>query len=75
MDAIISSPLFGIVLCILTFEFGVWLNKKLKTPLCNPLLIAIALIIAVLQVFKIPLENFMEGGDIISLFWPRQRRC
>ncbi len=68
MDAITSSPLFGIVLCIFTFELGVWLNKKLKTPICNPLLVAIALIIAILQVFKIPLENFMAGGDIISLF-------
>lgn len=68
MDAITSSPLFGIVLCIFTFELGVWLNKKLKTPICNPLLVAIALIIAILQVFKIPLENFMAGGDIINLF-------
>ena len=68
MDAITSSPLFGIILCIFTFELGVWLNKKLKTPICNPLLVAIALIIAILQVFKIPLENFMAGGDIISLF-------
>lgn len=68
MDAITSSPLFGIVLCIFTFELGVWLNKKLKNPICNPLLVAIALIIAILQVFKIPLENFMAGGDIISLF-------
>ena len=68
MDAITSSPLFGIVLCIFTFELGVWLSRKLKTPLCNPLLIAIALIIVILQVFQIPLENFMEGGDMISLF-------
>ncbi len=68
LDTLTASPLFGIVLCIFTFELGVWLNKKLKTPLCNPLLIAIALVIAVLQVFKIPLENFMEGGDVISLF-------
>lgn len=68
MENLTSSPLFGIVLCILTFELGVWLQKKLKTPLCNPLLIAIALIIAILQVFRIPLEHFMVGGDMISLF-------
>lgn len=68
MNELTSSPLFGIVLCVFTFELGVWLNKKLKTPICNPLLVAIALIIAVLQVFQIPLENFMVGGDVISLF-------
>lgn len=68
MNELTSSPLFGIVLCVFTFELGVWLNKKLKTPICNPLLVAIALIIAVLQVFHIPLESFMVGGDVISLF-------
>ena len=33
LDTLTSSPLFGIVLCIFTFELGVWLNKKMKTPL------------------------------------------
>ena len=36
MNELTSSPLFGIVLCVFTFELGVWLNKKLKTPICNP---------------------------------------
>ena len=49
IKAVTSSPLFGIVLCIAAFELGVWLQKKLKTPLCHPLLIAVALIIAVLN--------------------------
>ena len=40
MDAVFSSPLFGIVLCIFTFEIGVWLNRKTHSPLANPLLIA-----------------------------------
>lgn len=37
IKAVTSSPLFGIVLCIAAFELGVWLQKKLKTPLCHPL--------------------------------------
>lgn len=63
-----SSPLFGISLCIFTFAIGLWINKKLKSPLANPLLIAIAFIIIILNVFKIPLEDFNQGGDIISMF-------
>ena len=46
MDAVFSSPLFGIVLCIFTFEIGVWLNRKTHSPLANPLLIAVVLCIA-----------------------------
>lgn len=68
MDAVFSSPLFGIVLCIFTFEIGVWLNRKTHSPLANPLLIAVVLCIAFLQIFSIPLADFNEGGRMISMF-------
>lgn len=67
-QTITSSPMFGVSLCIVTFAAGVALNKKLRSPIVNPLLIAIGLTIAVLEVFHIPLENFDEGGDFISMF-------
>ena len=63
-----SSPMFGVALCIVTFAAGVFLNKKLRSPIINPLLIAIGLTIVVLEVFGIPLSNFDEGGDFISMF-------
>lgn len=68
LEAVTSSPLFGVVLCVAAFELGVWLQKKLKTPLCHPLLIAVALIIVVLNVFHISFEDFNEGGQLVSLF-------
>lgn len=68
MSEIFSSPFFGITLCILTYEFGLWLNRKLKTPVANPLLIAIVLVIVILQVFHIPLSDFNQGGDFIAMF-------
>ena len=68
IEALTSSPLFGIVLCVFCFEAGLFLNRKLHTPLANPLLIAVALVLAVLSAFHIPLENFQQGGDVISLF-------
>lgn len=63
-----ASPLFGIVLCILTYEIGIWVNKKTKSPIANPLLISIILCITVLQIFSIPISNFNNGGNIISMF-------
>ena len=65
---ITSSPMFGVALCIVTFAAGVALNRKLRSPIVNPLLIAIGLTIAVLEVFHIPLENFDKGGDVVSMF-------
>ena len=68
MNNILSSPLFGIVLCVAAFVLGVAINQKVKSPIANPLLIAIALVIIVLKVFNISLKDFDIGGDIITMF-------
>lgn len=68
MSEFTASPYFGIILSIFAFELGIVINKKLKTPIANPLLIAILLVIAVLQVCRIPIENYNQGGEIITMF-------
>ena len=67
IQAVITSPLFGIVLCILAFEAGLLLQRWLKTPLANPLLVSVALIIVFLKVCNIPYEDFNRGGAIVSM--------
>lgn len=68
MSDLFSSPLFGIVLSIGAFAAGTEINKKVKSPVANPLLIAIALVIIILKAFHIPLAAYSRGGDMISLF-------
>lgn len=68
MNNIFSSPMFGIVLCIFAYKAALYVNQKLKTPLANPLFVAISFIIIILKVFNIPLTDFQQGGDIISMF-------
>ncbi len=68
MNNIFSSPLFGIVLCVGAFVLGVAINQKVKSPIANPLLIAIAMVIIILKAFHIPLKSFNVGGDIITMF-------
>ena len=63
-----ASPFFGICLSVFAFEIGVMLNRKLKTPVANPLFIAVALIILILTVLDIPFENFNNGGAMITMF-------
>lgn len=68
MNNIFTSPLFGIVLSVAAFAAGTAVNRRVKSPAANPLLIAIALVIIVLKVFHIPLSAYNAGGDIITMF-------
>ncbi len=68
LQQVAISPFFGIAISISCYAFGFWVNRKLKTPLANPLLIAIILVVVILVLFDIPLESYNRGGDIISMF-------
>ncbi|BDF58670.1 LrgB family protein [Christensenellaceae bacterium] len=68
MNEFLSSPFFGVVLSVGMYAIGVWINRKTKSPIANPLMIAIILVIVVLEVFHIPLEVYNQGGDFISFF-------
>ena len=74
-ETVVYSPLFGIVLSIAAFEAGIWIQKKTRKAICNPLVIAILLCIAVLVLFDIPLEAYNKGGDIINLFLGPATAC
>lgn len=67
IDAVLSSPFFGLSLSAAAWCVGLWLQKKTRWVLCNPLVIAGVLIIAVLAVFRIPLEDYCAGSDMIKL--------
>lgn len=64
---ITAEPIFGITITLVTYLFGVWLNKKTNYPLTNPLLISSAIIITLLLTFKIPLENYQNGAKFIEM--------
>jgi len=66
MKEFLSSPFFGIVVSIIAFRIGVLIQKISKTPVANPLLISIALIIVFIKTFNISYEDYNVGGQIIS---------
>ncbi|MBR5413448.1 MAG: LrgB family protein [Fibrobacter sp.] len=67
MNAIINSPLFGILLTLVAFEIGVTISKKFRYSFLNPLLIANILIVGFLLLTGISLESYNVGGDYISV--------
>lgn len=63
-----KSPVFGVLLSLICYLLGHYISKKTKIAFFNPLFIAIVLAVAFLLVFKIPLEDYNNGGKIISFF-------
>ncbi len=68
MDKLLQSPIFGILLSLLAYILGVYINKKTKISFLNPLLISISIIVFLLLGFNIPLDNYNIGGNIIGFF-------
>ncbi len=68
MYNVFDTEIFGIIITILFFNIGIYIQKKTKKPIFNPLLIAILGIILFLSITKIPYESYKLGGDIINLF-------
>jgi len=66
MYNVIDTPIFGIVLTIVFFNMGIFVQNKTKKPIFNPLLIAIAGIILFLSITKIPYEKYKLGADSIN---------
>ncbi len=75
MSELWTSPYFGIALSILAFWAGEKLQKKLKSPFCNPLLIAILIIVIIMLVFHIPYDSYNEGGAVINMFLAPATAC
>lgn len=75
MAELFASPFFGISLSVIAFWVGVRIQKKTGLVLCNPLLIAIVLVSAVLLVCRIPYESYNQGGAIINMFLAPATAC
>lgn len=70
MDAITSSPLFGLFLSFLFFGVGTLLFNKFRTPLLNPLLFAIICCIALVEGGVISLEKYMSDTAVMQSLLP-----
>lgn len=68
MAALTDSPFFGVSLTALCYVLGMKIQKKTGLVVCNALVLAAVMIIAVLTVFHIPYEDYNVGGSLINLF-------
>jgi len=68
MKDLISSPVFGVIISLIAFEIGIYVKKKGRLSIFNPLMIAIIILISFLLKFHIKYEDYNNGGRIISFF-------
>lgn len=69
MNQIFSEWLyFAVVLNLVFYMFGIWLNKKLPHPVVNPLLISVILVISFLLIFKVDYTVYEKGTDYLTYF-------
>ena len=68
MSALWESPFFGVTLTILAYWAGCKIQKRTGLVICNGLVLAVMMIIAVLAVFDIPYAAYNAGGSLINLF-------
>ena len=68
MYDVTQTPIFGLLLTIIFYNLGRFIQRKTGNPIFNPLLIAIICIIAFLSITKIPYEAYKIGGDSINFF-------
>ena len=65
-DLLSQTSLFAVVLTLGAYELGLWLQKKLKSPLCNPILVAVILVVAVLPLTGVTPGAYQEGCEAFS---------
>lgn len=61
-----ESVFFGVFISLFTYEIGVWLKKKFKLAIFNPLLISIVAVILFLLAFDIDYGTYQEEAKYIS---------
>ena len=65
-SGLFGTAFFGIALTLLAFKIGLIINQKTKMVVCNPLLIAIIIVIAFLAITGISYDTYYVGGSMIQ---------
>ncbi len=66
MAELLNISIFPVVLTLVAYKCGAALQKKLKTPLCNPILIAVILVLLFLGCTGLELKTYQAGTACIS---------
>jgi len=66
MNELLQIPIFPVVLTLLAYRAGAWLQQKTKSPLCNPILLAVILVLGFLGISGMELKSYQNGASFLS---------
>ena len=66
MTELLSISILPVVLTLVAYRFGMFCQSKLKTPLCNPIIVAVLVVLGVLSVCGLELEVYRQGANMLS---------
>ena len=66
LNFLTNSLFFGVVVSLAAYEVGSLLKKKFKSPLLNPLLISIILVIAILVALDVDYQSYNISAKYLS---------
>ena len=66
IESLEHSVYFGVFLSLGTYAIGLVLKKKLRSPICNPLLISVLLTVLTLLALDIDYDTYYDGAKYIS---------
>ena len=66
IDFLTNSLFFGVAVSLAAYEVGSLLKRKFKSPILNPLLISIILVIVVLVVCKVDYQSYNLSAKYLS---------
>ncbi|MET3961304.1 putative murein hydrolase (TIGR00659 family) [Marmoricola sp. OAE513] len=67
-DWLSTSPLLGVTLTVGGYVLGRWLHARTSSPVFQPVLVAMVVIVTFLELTDVSYAEFMVGGSYIS-FW------
>lgn len=69
-DFILNTWVFGIVISIFGYQIGLFMKKKYKLAIFNPLLISIFFVMLLLLIFHVDYDSYFQGakylGDLLT---------
>lgn len=66
MTLLKQSVFFGVTLSLLAYGLGIWLQRRFRLAVFNPLLISVAVTIAVLLAAHIDYDTYYNGAKYLS---------
>ena len=66
MTTLLEISLFPLVLTLWTYQLGVFLQKKVKSPICNPILVAVILVLGFMAITELDNETYQSGMTYLS---------